>query len=286
MSVLAGSLPVVSFGDAASAVIATLSLNPSWLEFQSPAGAWLTGSRRRLASLVSLGVADPQDLDDDQIAAVLAESNGYFRGPNWYRTWFHWLESLLTRSGAGSYLNGTACHLDLVQWATKPAQGQLPPPVWNHLVAEDSSFLHAQLRGSPIRVALLNGASTAQWVRRAGLVSGFDEDIITYSTSSGNNRLRLFRADAGGMLFLGWNKPLASAIAADGRSQLADWIAAQLQVGISAAAGNQDTYTPAKGHLMSADPGLANGFVPAKQQWTAQLRWSRSCRAGSPRPVS
>ena len=49
--VLAGSLPVVSFGDPDRAVIATLSLNPSWLEFQSLDGSWLLKDQRRLASI-------------------------------------------------------------------------------------------------------------------------------------------------------------------------------------------------------------------------------------------
>jgi hypothetical protein len=101
LSVLPGSLPVVSFGDPNVATVATLSLNPSWLEFQSASGAWLLGPERRLASLISLGASDPRDLDDDQVAQVVAESNAYFRGPNWYRGWFHWLESMLAGVGRG-----------------------------------------------------------------------------------------------------------------------------------------------------------------------------------------
>jgi hypothetical protein len=43
LSVLPGSLPVVSFGDPNGALAATLSLNPSWREFESPDGTWLSG---------------------------------------------------------------------------------------------------------------------------------------------------------------------------------------------------------------------------------------------------
>jgi hypothetical protein len=80
LCVLPGTLPVVSFGDPNQATVATLSLNPSWREFESADGVWLDGSRRRLASLISLGVPDPRELDDEQVATVAAESNGYFRG--------------------------------------------------------------------------------------------------------------------------------------------------------------------------------------------------------------
>src|SRR5262245_1444746 len=88
LCVLPGSLPVVSFGDPNEAVVATLSLNPSWREFESPRGVWLNGSRRRLASLISLGASDPRELDDEQVATVVGECDGYFRGPNWNRGWF------------------------------------------------------------------------------------------------------------------------------------------------------------------------------------------------------
>jgi hypothetical protein len=83
--VLPGSLPVVSFGDLSGARVATLSLNPSSAEFLSKNGEWLLGSRRRLASLVSLGESDARKLDDEAVERVLWESNAYFAGPNWYR---------------------------------------------------------------------------------------------------------------------------------------------------------------------------------------------------------
>jgi hypothetical protein len=50
LSVLPGTLPIVSFGDPSVAAVATLSLNPSWIEFEAPRGGWLDGARRRVAS--------------------------------------------------------------------------------------------------------------------------------------------------------------------------------------------------------------------------------------------
>jgi hypothetical protein len=80
-----------------------------------------------------MGAKDPGELDACQVGQIVAESYGYFMGRNWYRLWFGWLERLLTDSGAGSSLDGSACHLDLVQWATKPAQGELPAGLWQRL---------------------------------------------------------------------------------------------------------------------------------------------------------
>ena len=229
LSVLPGSLPIVSFGDPNAASVATLSLNPSWIEFERPRGGWLHGSDRRVASLVSIGVTDPRNLDDDQVASVVGESSGYFMGPNWYKAWFHWLEAMLCRSGAGSYLNGSACHLDLVQWATKPAQGVLDPSVWDRLVADDHEFLHWQLQTSDVSVVLMNGASVVRWVERAGLMSAIDCDQLRYRTTSGSARaMPLYRGVAEGVLFLGWNTPLASAISTDGREKLIGWVSDRL----------------------------------------------------------
>jgi len=220
--------------------VATLSLNPSWLEFQSKSGVWLLGPRRRLASMVSLGVDDPRALDDADVAQVIAESKAYFRGPNWYRGWFHWLESLLVDSGVGSYLDGTACHLDLVQWATKPAQRDLPAAAWDHLVEQDHDFLRWQLLTSNVAVVLLNGASVVRWVQRVGLVNGFDEGVLVFRTNRGNDELRVFGAVGEGVSFLGWNRPLAGALAADGRQRLGLWLAQALQDRTHGAAASQE----------------------------------------------
>lgn len=211
------------------AAVATLALNPSWREFQSASEEWLLGDERRLASLVSLDAEHPSELDGTQVAQVVTESYGYFEGPNWYRGWFHWLESLLQDTGIGSYHDGSACHLDLVQWATKPAQESLPRSVWKRLVNQDLDFLAWQLQNSNVGTVLLNGASVVRWMRYAGFVNEFDDDVLVYRARSGNGTIRVFRAIAGGILFLGWNRPLASAIASDGRQQLNRWIEEAMQ---------------------------------------------------------
>ena len=262
-SVLGGSLPVVSFGDPDWAQVATLSLNPSYLEFQSPAGSWLLGADRRLASLTSIGVSDPRDLDDAQIAQVIAESNRYFYGPNWYRGWFHWLESLLTSSGAGSYFDGSACHLDLVQWATKPVQGQLPRAVWDRLVDDDRTFLHWQLRTSNVGTVLVNGATAVAALTQAGLVDRFDDDVIEYSSAAGGGRLRVFRGVSDGVLFLGWNKVLAGAIAKDGRRRLTTWIETSLRGEVSNGSTDPPIDLPTKREAAPMNGDVVDGSVRA-----------------------
>jgi hypothetical protein len=248
---------VVSFGDPDRAVVATLSLNPSWLEFLSLGGSWLLDRERRLESLISMGVSDPRDLDDAQVAQVVAASNLYFRSPNWYKTWFHWLEALLTSSGAGSYFDGSACHLDLVQWATKPAQGELPPATWASLVDDDRAFLHWQLRNSNVSAVLVNGATAVASLTQADLVPGFDDDVIEFDTEAGRGRLRVFRAVSDGVLFLGWNRVLAGAIAKDGRRRLTAWVGESLREQVS----HRSIDVPNDKQVAATTSDVVDGFV-------------------------
>ena len=235
--------------------MATVSLNPSWREFLAPSGEWLTGSKRRLASLHWIGATDPGELDDAQVSRVVAESYGYFRGGNWYRLWFGWLERLLAGSGAGSYLDGSACHLDLVQWATRPAQGELAAAAWQRLVDEDREFLRWQLTHSNVSVVLINGASVVDGLLDAGLVSDMAEDRLDYPVKEGTGHLRVFRGASDGIRFVGWNRPLAGALPDPARDALAEWVAASLPPAPGTSAAGDAAQAPPR-------PG-PDGFIPA-----------------------
>jgi len=141
--VVPGSTPVVAFGNARGATVATLGLNPSPVEFLDRHGHELTESQRRLETCRSLGVAQLADAPDDAVERVVAGCDGYFqRNPYW--RWFRRLEQVLQDVGA-SYLDGSACHLDLIQWATDPVWGKLPPATRQSLIADDAAFLRQQL---------------------------------------------------------------------------------------------------------------------------------------------
>src|SRR4051794_16684783 len=115
-----GSTPVVAFGGVGTARVATLGLNPSRIEFLDGNGRMLAGDGRRLETLPSLGCADLTSAPDATVERVLAGCNGYFRRRPY--NWFNKLERVLRYVGA-SYFDDTACHLDLVQWATDPVWG-------------------------------------------------------------------------------------------------------------------------------------------------------------------
>ncbi|MCA1648576.1 MAG: hypothetical protein LC797_24980, partial [Chloroflexi bacterium] len=153
--IVARSTPVVAFGDPSTVEVATLGINPSASEFSSH-GQLLSGNDRRLATLESLGAERLDDLTDSQVAELVSECAAYFRRRP-YKRWFDPLDKLL-KLGANVYYDDTACHLDLVQWATDPMWGKIPDrKVRNTLLEDGTPYLRAQLARENIRVVLLNG---------------------------------------------------------------------------------------------------------------------------------
>jgi len=154
-NVIDGSTPVIAFGNAQLARVATLGLNPSGVEFVGADGVLLTGTDRRLATHPSLGTAALSSAPYKIIEQVAQECNEYFeRNP--YRRWFNQLLPIVQMCGA-CYYDGSACHLDLVQWATSPVWGRLRRDVREQLVAEDVDFLGKQLQNENIDILLING---------------------------------------------------------------------------------------------------------------------------------
>jgi hypothetical protein len=163
--VVPGSTPVVAFGDASRARVATLGLNPSKQEFLSPRGRELDGDERRFETCGSLGVGSLIRASRGKVKRVLAACNDYFKR-NPYRQWFDQLD-LINRACGASYYKGTACHLDLVQWATDPTWTDLSWASWERLMDRDLLFLQRQLRSSRIRLLLLNGRSVVRQFEEA-----------------------------------------------------------------------------------------------------------------------
>lgn len=147
---------MISFGDASKASIATLGLNPSKREFLSERGHLLVGSGRRLATHQSLGCSNLRDAPASVIQQVLDDSNRYFcRNPY---EWFSKFTPILEACGV-SYYEGSACSLDLVQWATTPVWGKLTEETKEGLLSAGTHFLDSQLRENQnIKLVLANGA--------------------------------------------------------------------------------------------------------------------------------
>ena len=200
--VVGGSTPVVSFGSPVGAAVATLGINPSSREFVGVDGRLLHRDSRRLATHASLGVGSHEELTPELGALVVDECARYFERP--YR-WFRPLDAIL-RAGAGvSYSDGTACHLDLVQWATSPLWGGLGEAERTRLLEEDTPFLLRQLTEQRFRLVIVNGREAIRRVERVGLARW-----TQMAEFPGPPRAGLYVSARGSAVLLGWSCNLQS----------------------------------------------------------------------------
>ena len=201
--IVPGSTPVVAFGDVRQAKVATLGWNPSKLEFLDGSGRLLDGSERRLETDASLKAKETPGNSASAVSEVFEGCNHYFQGSP-YRRWFDVLEKVLKHVGA-SYYDGSACHLDLVQWATDPVWGKLESDEKEALLKSDTPFLCQQLAQEGIRLLLLNGAG----IMRA-YDSLFGSHLRKVELLDGG-RIQMFAVQASSKLMvIGWNINLQS----------------------------------------------------------------------------
>ncbi len=201
--VVPGSTPVVCFGDQRVAEVATLGINPSWVEFCRPDATLFPDSERRLATLESVGAERLSDLGLAQVQQVLDGCYSYFdRNPYW--RFFGYLEPVLGRLGY-SFGQRTACHLDLVQWATNPVWSGIDVPTRQHLLDEDAPFLVNQMlwdrpEVGRLRLVLVNGRSAVEQCLTVGVPWARSRDLVVSGRST-----QFWTADWKGVPMVGWS---------------------------------------------------------------------------------
>ena len=160
--VIQWSCPVPSFGDPTQAYVATLGINPSNREFLDGGGEELQGQQRRLHTLTSLGIASWSEADARHLDLVIQTSRSYFaRNP--YSNWFSKLNFVISGLNASYYDSpGTACHIDLVPYATAKKWSELSRRQQSYLLNVAQDILGVILRDSPIRILILNGSSVVK----------------------------------------------------------------------------------------------------------------------------
>jgi hypothetical protein len=170
--IVRNSIPVVSFGDFTKVNVATLGINPSKNEFHEEY------KNKRFTDLLSLNVRRHDLLAIKQVEEVFDSCCQYFQF-NPYRKWFDKLENyVLTRLNV-SYYNGTACHLDLIQWATDPIWRGLKYEDQQSLLNSDFPFLLKQLENSSINTLIINGLTAQKLFFNALNHSKFTNDWIS-----------------------------------------------------------------------------------------------------------
>jgi hypothetical protein len=224
--VVSGSTPVIAFGDPFRATVATLGINPSRREFLDTNGELLTGAERRLATLASLQARDTAGLNSDQAAALIRDCAGYFRR-NPYRSWFDRLNGVMHAATGASYYEGSACHLDLVQWATDPIWRSLPQSTRRILLNEGLPHLRHLLTHNHICIVLLNGRQVIEQARSSGLVR---LELCGRISVNARRTCSPYCGEWEMVRFVGWSANLQSSrgITRDFRSRLGNWLSTKL----------------------------------------------------------
>ena len=220
------STPVVSFGRPHGARVATLGINPSRQEFTTAKGQLLAKSKKRLTDRTSLNIIDENTLSPEEATEVIDGCYSYFSpGKNPYKTWFRWMEEFAVRPSGASYFDGTACHLDLVQWATDPVWGTLNDQVKTQLLAEDIDFLRFQLTSYKFKFLLLNGRSVVNQFKSTGLA--LLEEVPSPPMRIGSNGCSFYVGHYEQTKVLAWTNNIPSKTRQANRESIADWIKSQ-----------------------------------------------------------
>ena len=160
--VIPWSSPVPCFGSLSSAALATVGLNPSNREFVDLSGQELDGEARRFHTLNSLGLARWSDAKKEHLDSISAYCQQYFfRNP--YNLWFRKLDYVVSGTRASYYAkSATACHLDLIPYATISKWNALRPFQRSALSQAAGDTLGRLIRDSSLKVLILNGSSVAR----------------------------------------------------------------------------------------------------------------------------
>jgi hypothetical protein len=280
--VVEGSTPVVAFGDPTLATVATLGINPSTREFLED-GRLLTGTKRRLATLGSLGADSLEDLTDSQVAEVVADCATYFhRRP--YERWFDPLDKLLRAALGASYYDGSACHLDLVQWATDPVWSRIPSSGRRALLNDGVPHLRAQLQREHVRLVVLNGRAVIKQVQATGLA----ELEVVGRVPLREQTFELVAGTADGVEWRGWSANLQGSygVSSEFRDQLAAWLRETAPTSVEPPLSIQTTVSgrgtdsgtqeakregnPRPSRTSGGDSYLGNEYTEVFQEWIAE----------------
>jgi hypothetical protein len=199
------STPVLSFGNPLTSTVATLGINPSSGEFlYGKDQPLLKGKEKRLVDFETLNISKPRELTDEESELVVEGCNNYFKTGNHYK-WFLKAEEHILKPAGFTYFSdqASACHLDLVQWATDPVwSGIKEPAIRRNLLKEDKEFLRFQLTNYKFKYVFLNGGTVLKQFDKLKIANLKAVHQVTRNSSGGIHEV--YRGEANGTIFLGW----------------------------------------------------------------------------------
>ena len=223
------STPVISFGQPHGVKVATLGINPSSGEFLDSKMALLTDEKKRLIDRADLGRPNAVRLTRDEAIKVVDGCYQYFSDQGNPYKWFKFLESFAVKPAGASYWDGSACHLDLVQWATNPVwSGISNVSVREDLLNKDMEFLRYQLTQYKFPWLLLNGREViAQFEKlKIGQLKKYEWDTVR----DGDSPCEFVTGRYEETKVLGWSRNIPHYGTSNlKREAIANWVAKQTE---------------------------------------------------------
>jgi hypothetical protein len=221
LGIVEKSVPITAFGKFDQASVATLSLNPSYLEFTNQKGLHLPIGKNRVFSRFHHSLDDEHSLGRESALKTIESFRNYFDlRSRPYLKWFGPMEKRVLSSVGASYFDGTATHLDLSQWATNPIWNKLTEERKQALLDSDLPFLKRQLEHRKFDLVLINGSTAIREISKTGLV----EMNVIDEQQVGKTTVVFYQGQALGTKFLAWNWYLQSAISEQVRDAIAHWL--------------------------------------------------------------
>lgn len=197
VKIVEGSIPIVFFGNVEKAEIATLSLNPSNVEFEH-------NGVRRFVDRKQLGVSDNQKLNREQAESVYQSLLLFFK-VNPYKAWFNPMNKLFQSKGY-EYYNDKIVHLDISPWATSQKWDSLSREEREIII--DTTIIENVIEKRGIKKLFING-KTAFNVFCATLNIGAEyirETRYNYFTQKRKNRtFIIYETEIFCCKIIGWN---------------------------------------------------------------------------------
>lgn len=166
VDIISWGSPIPSFGNLATAKIATVGLNPSNREFVDETGRELEGAKRRFHTLKSLGLRKWNEAQRQHLELIIDYCFNYFdRNP--YDGWFKKLDHIISGTSFSYYFpSGFACHLDLIPYATFTKWTDLTKLQQKKLLDISSDYLGMLINNSQIDLLVLNGQTVVDNMQR------------------------------------------------------------------------------------------------------------------------
>lgn len=238
LGVIDWACPIPYFGNPSTSVLATVGINPSNREFETKDGKELAGCYRRFPTLRSLRISAWSDISAEHIQEIQHSCIKYF-GINPYDAWFKPLDLLISGTRSSFYgARPTACHLDLIPYATSNKWSALTGQQRKKLIELSIEYLATTLAQSDIKYLVLNGRSVIEVFKEMSGVSFKEHQQPSWNLRRTNTRDVLGYAYTGkirslsGISFkrdisvLGFNHNIQSSfgVTSDVKKSISKWI--------------------------------------------------------------